>query len=164
MDNEMNTQMEKLRRRFETLEEESEGKEDEIKNVFNGLNELFIKVREAKIFSDNEEFKDIKTEDIKYLLITYYQSELIQKFMENRLIRLEQGLKFYNEFYKILNMYSYLNKEQKDIYKSLTRDDIDQKDVDRMKIAFEQMALDRDEKIRLYKYKKALSEKLKVFK
>jgi immunoglobulin-binding protein 1 len=163
MESEMNTQMEKLRRRFEKLEDDSYEKENEIKEVFNGLNEIFIKVRETGTFSNNEEFKDIKPEDIKYLLIPYYQAELIQKFMENRLIRLEQGLKFYEEFYKILNTYSALSKEQKALFKALTQQDDNEEDEDaKRKKAFEQMAVEREEKIRLFKYKKALSDKIKV--
>ncbi len=153
--------MEKLRKKFEDLENDSEGKIEEVKKLFNEFNNIFIRVRDNQTFSKNEEFSEIKTEDIKYLLIHYYQSELMQKFMENRDVRLEQALKFYEEFYKILNMYSYLSKESKGVYKALTKIDEDD-EKDKMKKAFEQMSIDRDEKIRLFKYKKTLSEKLKV--
>jgi hypothetical protein len=161
MENEMNYTMEKLRKKFEDLENDSEGKIEEVKKLFNEFNNIFIRVRDNQTFSKNEEFSEIKTEDIKYLLIHYYQSELMQKFMENRDVRLEQALKFYEEFYKILNMYSYLSKESKGVYKALTKIDEDD-EKDKMKKAFEQMSIDRDEKIRLFKYKKTLSEKLKV--
>jgi hypothetical protein len=162
MENEMNSQMEKLRRKFEILENDYDGKEEEIKKLFNEFNNMFIKVREKQIFSNNEEFSEIKTEDIKFLIIPHYLSELIQKFTENRTIRLEQGLKFYDEFYKILNTYSYLSKEQKQVYEKLTQKDEDNEDKSNNKKAFEQMSSEREEKIKNYKYKKTLSDKLKV--
>jgi hypothetical protein len=163
MENEINFKMEKLRRKFEKLEEDSFEKDEEIKNVFNEFNEIFIKIREMGTFSENEEFKDIKTEDIKFLIIPFYQSELMQKFMENRTIRLEQALKFYSEFFKILDNYGYLKKEQKEEYKFLTKKNDEEIDIqNNSKKAFEQMSLERDEKIKQYRYKKALSEKLKV--
>jgi len=159
----MNTQMEKLRRKFENMENNSESKEEDIKKLFNEFNSMFIKVREKQIFSNNEEFSEIKTEDIKYLIIPYYLSELIQKFTENREVRLEQGLKFYYEFFKILNMYTYLSKEQKQIYEKLTEKDEENGDNKKNnKLAFEQMSSEREEKIKNYKYKKTLSDKLKV--
>jgi hypothetical protein len=166
MDNEMNYDMEKLRHQFEALEDDSQGKEEDIKQLLNGLNAINIKVLANGTFSNNEEFKDIKTEDIKYLLAPYYQSELIQKFMENRDIRLEQGLQFYDAFYKKLDTYQYLTKEQKDQYKTLrglNTNDHEEDEKDKMKKAFEQMSLEREEKIKQFRYKKALSEKLKVF-
>ncbi len=82
--------------------------------------------------------------------------------MENRDLRLEHALKFYEEFYKILDLYAYLTKERKDAYKSLTKSEEEIDEKDKMKKAFEQMSLEREEKINQFRYKKALSEKLKV--
>ena len=82
MESELNHRVEKMRRRIEKLEDEFD-KVDEYKDLLNELNEIKVKLYASGVFSDNEEFKEIKTEDIKYLLVSFYQGEVIQKFNEN---------------------------------------------------------------------------------
>jgi hypothetical protein len=166
MEDEMNDKIEKLRRNLEVIDDKDisvKEKEEELAKMLDDLNEMLKGVAQAGKFSPNEEFKEIKTEDIKYLLIPYYQAEIIQKFMEKREVKLELTLKFYAEFYKILDSYNYLTKDRKEIYKKLTKKyDEEEDNNDSDKKSFDSTANERDEKIKNYKYKKALSDKLKV--
>ena len=109
--NEMSGRIEKIRRQVEYFEENPENQVTEWKAAMDVLALLFKDVAKEHIFSANEEFPDIKTEDIKYLLIPYYQAELIQKFMDSRLDKIKLAFKFYDEFFKILELYRYLTKD-----------------------------------------------------
>lgn len=162
MEEELNFRTEKIRTRVEKIEDEFD-KTEEWKDLLNELNEVKLKIFSSGVFSDNEEFKDIKTEDIKFLLISFYQAEVIQKFNENRDNILLLALQFYKEFYTILKKYEYLTKERILYYKKITGDfdDEDDKEGDR-KPTMEDLSRERDEKIMAFKYKKALSDKLKV--
>jgi len=160
MEDEINFKLENIRRKVEKLEDEFDKKE-EWKHLLNELNFVKIKVYENGIFSENEEFNEIKNEDIKYLLISYYQGEVLQKFMENREGVLKMTLQFFSEFYNILVKYDYLTKERKEYYKKITQTkDEDEEEI--TKPTLEELSRVRDEKILAFKFKKSLSEKLKV--
>ena len=165
MESSLSQRLETVRRKIEDYEQKSYDKkfEEDWKKLLNELNDIKLKIYKEKIFSDNEEFKDIKTEDIKFMLVAFYQSELIQKFMVNRKNILEFALKFYDEFYKLLQSYEYLSKEQVNKYKKLTHKDEDEGENKKktQQQTFEEMSQSRTEKIEMYKYKKNLSEKIK---
>jgi hypothetical protein len=162
---ELSKRMENVRRKIEEYGEKGYDKkyEDDWKKLLNELNDIKLKIYKEKIFSDNEEFKDIKTEDIKFMLVAFYQSELIQKFMVNRKNILEFALKFYDEFFKLLKSYDYLSKEQVKKYEKLTYvpEEGEKEPKKTPKQSFQEMSQNRTEKIEMYKYKKNLSEKLK---
>ena len=103
--------MEIARREMEKYEEDPSKREEDWKKTLDSLIQINNEVIKEGIFSENEEFSEIKPEDIKYILIPFFQGELIQKFMENRTAKLELALRFYDEFYKRLNKYNYLSKE-----------------------------------------------------
>jgi hypothetical protein len=103
--------MEDARREMESFEEDPSKREEEWKKTLDSLIQINNEVNKEGIFSENEQFSEIKPEDVKYLLIPYFEGELIQKFMENRDAKLEIALKFYEEFYSRLNKYEYLTKE-----------------------------------------------------
>ena len=157
----MSEQLESIRRKYEEYEDKGYDKsyEDDWKQMLNDLNNLKIKVYKEKMFSDNEEFQDVKTEEIKFMLIAFLQSEIIQKFQTNRKNILEFALKFYDEFFKLLQTYNYLSKDQIKKYKYLTEKNEEGKLPE--KKSFEQMSFERQDKIAMYKYKKELSEKIK---
>ena len=157
--------LEKIRKKLESYEDKGYDKEYESdwKQMLNELNTIKTNVYKEQMFSDNEEFKDVKTEDIKFMLVAYYQSELIQKFHINRKNVLQFALTFYNEFFKLLKNYEYVSKDQIKYYESMTKkndDDDDNNKKNKMK-DFAQLSLERQTKIEMYKYKKALSEKIK---
>jgi hypothetical protein len=164
MEGELSVRLEKLRRKVEKLEDEFD-KQEEWKELLNESNEVKVKVYAAGVFSENEEFKEIKTEDLKYLLISYYQAEVIQKFSENRENILNLALQFYREFYNILNKYEYLTKDRKNYYKKISgekdKDDEDDES-ENTKPSLEELSREREEKILAFRYKKSLSDKLKV--
>jgi immunoglobulin-binding protein 1 len=164
MEDDINVKLEKIRRKIEIYEESSYDKsnEEDWKEILNYLNDLKKNVYSQGMFSDNEEFKDIITENIKFLLVPYYQGEMIQKFVENRESNLLYALKFYNEFYKLLEKYNYLTKERKEMYKNLTRESDDEENTKNSKQSFDELSKEREQKIQNFRYKKALSEKLKV--
>ena len=165
MEASLSQRLETVRRKIEDYEQKGYDKkfEEDWKKLLNELNDIKLKIYKEKIFSDNEEFKDIKTEDIKFMLVAFYQSELIQKFMVNRKNILEFALKFYDEFYKLLQSYEYLSKEQVKKYKKLTHKDEEEGENKKKtpQQTFEEMSQNRTEKIEMYKYKKNLSEKIK---
>jgi hypothetical protein len=165
MEESLAKRIENVRRKIEEYGEKSYDKkyEDDWKKLLNELNDIKLKIYKEKIFSDNEEFKDIKTEDIKFMLVAFYQSELIQKFMVNRKNILEFALKFYDEFYKLLKSYEYLSKEQIKKYEKLTHvpEEGEEEPKKTPQQSFQEMSQNRTEKIEMYKYKKNLSEKLK---
>ena len=165
MEASLSQRLETVRRKIEDYDQKGYDKkfEEDWKKLLNELNDIKLKIYKEKIFSDNEEFKDIKTEDIKFMLVAFYQSELIQKFMVNRKNILEFALKFYDEFYKLLQSYEYLSKEQVKKYKKLTHKDEEEGENKKktQQQTFEEMSQNRTEKIEMYKYKKNLSEKIK---
>ena len=164
MEASLSQRLETVRRKMEDYEQKGYDKkfEEDWKKLLNELNDIKLKVYKEKILSDNEEFKDIKTEDIKFMLVAFYQSELIQKFMVNRKNILEFALKFYDEFYNLLQSYDYLSKEQVKKYKKLTHKDEEGENTKKtQQQTFEEMSQNRTEKIEMYKYKKNLSEKIK---
>ena len=165
MEETLSKRLEFVRKKLEEYNEKGYDKkyEEDWKKLLNELNDIKLKIYKEKIFSDNEEFKDVKTEDIKFMLVAFYQSEFIQKFMINRKNILQFALKFYDEFYKLLVSYDYLSKEQIKKYEKLTEksEDGEEKPKKSQQQIFEEMSKSRTEKIELYKHKKNLSEKIK---
>lgn len=165
MEEELNYKIEKLRRQVEEFEDESDVENlPKWKATFDELNSVKLKVHQLGIFSENEEFDEIKTEDLKYLLVAFYQAEILQKFMENRETSLKFALHFYSEFFKMLDKYDYLSREKKQAYKKLVKkeDDEEEKGAKKKMPSMEELNLERQQKIEGYRYKKNLSEKLKV--
>jgi immunoglobulin-binding protein 1 len=161
MEEELNFKMEKIRKLVERYQNDVDDNIDLWKQTLNDLINIKKDVSQNGVFSENEEFNEIKTEDIKFLMIPYYQSELMQKFMENRENNLNFALKFYDEFYKFLEQCEYLDKDKITMYKILTKPS--DEDEEPKKPSFEVMSKEREDKISKFKYKKLLSEKLKVF-
>ena len=90
---------------------------------------------------------------------------MIQKFSDNREGILAIALQFYREFYNILEKYEYLNKERKEYYKKISGEkdkDDEEEEGERKRPTMDELSKERDEKIMAFKYKKAISEKLKV--
>jgi len=167
MENELSINIEEVRKQIEKIEDEGVDKIEEWKKRLDLLNSIKIKIHVNQIFSENEEFKEIKPEDLKFLLVSFYQAEQILKFMENREMMLGHALKFYDEYFKLLEKYDYLSKDRKNYYKKLIGEDDDEIETKSSSqgqvISLEDLSKERDNKILAFKYKKALSEKLKVF-
>lgn len=165
MEENLAKRIEVIRQKYEEYSEKGYDKkyEDDWKKMLNELNDIKLHIYKEKLFSDNEEFKDVKTEDIKFMLVAFYQSEIIQKFMANRKNILEFALKFYDEFYKLLKSYEYLSKDQITKYEKMTKknEEGEENNKKTQQQHFMEMSQNRTEKIEMYKYKKNLSAKLK---
>lgn len=111
---ELNSKMEQARRQMEDYENDPLKRDEEWKNTLDLLIQINNEVNKEGIFSENEQFSEIKAEDIKYLLIPYFEGEIIQKFSEHRDAKLVLALRFFEEFYHRLNKYEYLTKEVRD--------------------------------------------------
>ncbi len=159
--------IEYIRKRLEQIEEEGGPfNQEELKKLLNSLSKIAKEVHSDGIFSRNEDFSEIKVEDIKFLLVPYYQADLILKFMDKRDSKLELALKFYDEFFKILKNYNYFDKDKKNLYKFLRKikdDEYDDEKKEGKKPSLELLSQNREQKIQAYKNKKALSDKIKVF-
>jgi hypothetical protein len=167
-----NEEIEFVRRRLEKYEEEGGPyDQEELKNMLNLCSKIMKEVYSNGLFSANEDFKEVKTEDIKYLLTPFYQSEILQKFIERRDSMLDLSLKFYDEFFKVLDNYGYFDKDKKKLFLILRNKEIEENqnikvsdnDVNsEKKQSIELMSQNREQKIQAYKQKNALSERLKV--
>ena len=74
------------------------------------------------IFSSNEEFSEIHTENIKLLMIPYYQAEVLLRIMENRDKNVQKGHVYYLEYLKLMNHYRLLDKAQVTQWKTMYRE------------------------------------------
>lgn len=165
-------EIEIVRRKLEKYEEEGGPyDQEELKNMLNLCSKIMKEVYSNGLFSANEDFKEVKTEDIKYLLTPFYQSEILQKFIERRDSMLDLSLKFYDEFFKVLDNYGYFDKDKKKLFLILRNKEIEENqnikvsdnDVNsEKKQSIELMSQNREQKIQAYKQKNALSERLKV--
>lgn len=63
------------------------------------------------MFSDNEEIKEIETDNIRLLLTPYYEADVLNRIMDNRLERVKLSQTFYLEYLKLMNHYGMLEKE-----------------------------------------------------
>ena len=90
----------------------------------------------------------------------------MQKFKENKESNLKFSIHFYEEFFKLLDGHEYFEKERKEQFKNLIKkyknENGEESTENKFKLSLEDMSKEREEKIKLFKYKKALSEKLKV--
>ena len=158
--------IESIRKRLEQMEEDGGPyNQEELKKLLNSLSKIAKEVHSNGLFSKNEDFSEINAEDIKFLLVPYYQADVIQKFMDNRESKLDLALKFYDEFFKILDNYDYFSKDKKDLFKILRNikdDEFEDEKKEGKKPSLELLSQNRDQKIQAYKYKKALSDKIKV--
>lgn len=158
--------IEYIRKRLEQMEEEGGPfNQEELKKLLNSLSKIAKEVHSEGLFSKNEDFSEIKAEDIKFLLVPYFQADVIQKFMDKRDSKLDLALKFYDEFFKILDNYNYFPKDKKDLFNILRKkkeDEYADEKKEGKKPSFELLSQNREQKIQAYKYKKALSDKIKV--
>ena len=147
----------------------------EILNLFNQIVAYSKEVSSLALFSGNEEFDEIDTENLKFLLITYYQGELLLLLTEDRKKNIKIATQFFEEFYKVLFTYQFLDKDQINQYKelineireseSIGKDNSDNFNFNTKKTQskpdMEKMKKEREAKIKSYKEKKELIEKIK---
>eukprot|EP00347_Sterkiella_histriomuscorum_P001695 403371033 len=85
------------------------------------LRKLVVQIQREHIFSDNEEIVELETDNLRLLLTPYYEADVLNRIMDNRLERVKLSQTFYLEYLKLMNHYGMLDKEQKDQWKMLMR-------------------------------------------
>ncbi len=169
----------KLIKRIDTVKNDSiQLPKEEVMSLFNQLVNYTKEISSLSLFSGNEDFEEIQTENIIYLLITYYQAELILMIsdMNERKKNIKLSIKFYEEYFKILRTYQLITKEDIEKFKALTGEITEAEELgkensnkyipnsskSKLKPDMSKMTTERDEKIKAYKYKKNLIDKLKL--
>lgn len=61
------------------------------------------------MFSPNESFKEIHTENLKYLMLPYLLANATNKMLENRKANIQMSQNYYNEYLNLLNHYGLLS-------------------------------------------------------
>lgn len=114
---------------FLTLEKRVVGYEDyvnceeaQFKETLDGLNQLVERIQSEMVFSSNEELSDIHTENLKLLMIPYYQANVLMRLMENRDENVKKGHTYYLEYLKLMHHYHLLDKGQILLWKTLHKD------------------------------------------
>lgn len=73
------------------------------------------------MFSENESIKEIDTDNLRLLLIPFYEAEVNYLVMENRDKRVKLAQTIFIEYLKLMNHYELLEKDQKDQLKTYIR-------------------------------------------
>ena len=95
---------------------ESVKTDEEIFERLKELEQYRIKRDEMKIISKNEEFDDILTESICYLLIPFVAAELYGKLRDNRLKAIELAQRFYEQFLDQMVNFKFIKKQFIDVF------------------------------------------------
>ena len=105
--------------------------QEHFKETLEKLNKLVESIQKDSIFSSNETFSEIHTENIKLLMIPYYQAEILLRIMENREQNVQKGHVYYLEYLKLMNHYHLLDNAQITQWKTMNREYIERnKDTD----------------------------------
>jgi hypothetical protein len=73
------------------------------------LRKLVNDIQRGSVFSDNEELKEVATENLKLLMAPYYEADVLFRIMENRVERVKMAHVFYIEYLRLLNHYGVLD-------------------------------------------------------
>ncbi|CDW90728.1 c2 domain containing protein [Stylonychia lemnae] len=85
------------------------------------LRQLVVRIQREHLFSDNEGIKEIETDNLRLLLTPYYEADVLNRIMDNRIGRVQLSQTFYLEYLKLMNHYGMLEKEQKDQWKLMMK-------------------------------------------
>ena len=84
--------------------------QDHFKETLEGFSTLVERIQKESVFSANEELREIPTENLKLLMIPYYQADVLLRIMENRHENVKLGHTYYLEYLKLMNHYNLLTK------------------------------------------------------
>jgi len=106
-----------LAHKFLQLEKKAIGYEDFIDNteesylkVLDGFKLLVEDIKRESVFSANEEMEEIHTENLKLMMVPYYEANVLFRVMDNRPKRVADAHKQYIEYLKLMNHYKMLEK------------------------------------------------------
>lgn len=163
-------------KRINQMTDNLESDKEKIKEQLDILIKIFQDVVNNSIFSPNESFEEILTENLRYLLVPFYQGEVLLLLQENREKNLSIVVRFYEEFFKVLQDYKFLDKTSVEQYNTLFNEiveaenkgkensnnyeKISQKQEKLSRPDMSKMTIEREAKIQEYKYKKSLLDKI----
>ena len=102
----------KLEKRIVGYDDFLNCEEAHFKETLEGLNTLVERIQNESVFSANEALSEIHTENIKLLMIPYYQANVLMRLMEDRDTHVRKGHTYYLEYLKLMNHYALLDKAQ----------------------------------------------------
>jgi hypothetical protein len=112
--------------KFHKLEKECIGfenyvnaSEENFVKTLEGLKALVSEIQSESIFSSNESLKELASENIKLLMVPYYEAETLFRIMDKREERVRMSHTFYLEYLKLCNHYELLEDLQKKAWKNL---------------------------------------------
>ena len=107
----------KLEKRVTGYEDFLNCEERHFRETLELFNQLVERIQSEMVFSSNEELSDIHTENIKLLMIPYYQAQVLMRLMEDRDESVKKGHTYFLEYLKLMNHYRLLDKGQVQLWK-----------------------------------------------
>lgn len=138
------------------LETRSKEYQDNLKNHIKILEETTVLINKLELFSTNESLEDLQTGYLKFLLIPAFLGYLTGKLMNQdreELIKLSKV--YFVDYLNRLNSYKIINL---DVNKLLERNE--NEFFPKQQPSLDQMAKERNERLRLYQESKELDEKI----
>jgi len=89
------------------------------------MDALVERIQQENVFSHNEALSEVYTENIKLLMIPYYQANVLMRVMKDRDAMVLKGHTYYLEYLKLMNHYNLLEKHQVQQWKSMYKDHAD---------------------------------------
>lgn len=102
----------KLEKRVVGYDDFENCEEAHFMETLEGLNTLVERIQGESVFSANESLSEIHTENLKLLMIPYYQANVLMRLMEDRDANVRKGHTYYLEYLKLMNHYDLLDKAQ----------------------------------------------------
>jgi hypothetical protein len=115
----------KLEKRIVGYDDYINCEEEHYKETLEGMDALVERIQQENVFSHNEALSEVHTENLKLLMIPYYQANVLMRVMENRDAMVRKGHTYYLEYLKLMNHYNLLEKHQVQQWKSMYKDHAD---------------------------------------
>ncbi len=162
----------KLEKRVVGYDDYINCEEEHYKATLEGIDALVERIQHENVFSANEALSEVHTENLKLLMIPYYQANVLMRLMEDRDANVRKGHTYYLEYLKLMNHYHLLEKHQIQQWKSMHKDHADRTRIkdendpedketaQRHAAAFQKQNEDREAKIAAYRLKKQIEANL----
>lgn len=76
--------------------------------TFDDLQDIVNSLTREGVFSPNEQFKELDTNNLPLLLCPYYMAKVAGRIMENRLNRIQVSQRFFFEYLRMMKHYELL--------------------------------------------------------
>jgi len=72
---------------------------------------LVVRIQKEHVFSSNEDIKELETDNLRLLLVPYYEAKLLCMIMNDRINRVKLGVDFFIEYLKLMRHYNLLEDD-----------------------------------------------------